>query len=112
MRGAAMRVVGAGAARVDRPRYVWLAVVLEIFTAIGAIPVGLMFLADPSGGMIQMQPGWIEGTVFKTYLVPGLYLLLVNGIGMLVMRGTPASRQRSVGSSAAVSVLLLASAQA
>ncbi|HEY4752621.1 MAG TPA: hypothetical protein VIH37_05000 [Candidatus Limnocylindrales bacterium] len=80
-----MRVVGAGAARVDRPGYVWIAVALEIFTAIGAIPVGLMFLADPTGGMIQMQPGWIEGTVFKSYLVPGLYLLFVNGFGMLLL---------------------------
>src|SRR5580658_1559798 len=34
-----------------------------------------------------------------------------SGIGIEVMRGTPGSRQRSVGSSEDVNVLLLASAQ-
>jgi hypothetical protein len=74
-----------GTARVDRPRYVWLAVGLEIFTAIGAIPVGIMFLLDPTGQMVQVPQGWIEATVFGTYVVPGLYLLLVNGLGMLAL---------------------------
>ncbi|HET9613388.1 MAG TPA: hypothetical protein VFP22_01140 [Candidatus Limnocylindrales bacterium] len=68
---------------VERPRYVWLAVALELFTAVGAIPVGLMFLADPTGRIVQVPQDWIEGTIFGSYLVPGLYLLLVNGLGML-----------------------------
>lgn len=76
--------VQGGAARVERPAYAWLAVVLEVFTAIGAIPVGVMFLIDPTGGLIQMQPGWIEGTVFRSYFIPGLYLLIANGLGMLL----------------------------
>ncbi len=71
--------------RVDRPAYVWIAVVLEVFTAIGAIPVGLMFLADPSGQLVQVPRGWIEATVFGSYVVPGLYLLFVNGFGMLAL---------------------------
>ena len=74
-----------GAGRVDRPAYVWIAVALEVFTAIGAIPVGLMFLADPTGQLVQVPRGWIEATVFGSYLVPGLYLLLVNGVGMLAL---------------------------
>lgn len=68
----------------DRPRYAWLAVVLELFTALGAIPVGVMFIVEPDGSLIGMQPGWIEGTVFGSYLVPGLYLLIGNGLGMLL----------------------------
>jgi hypothetical protein len=79
---AQLRVVGS---RVERPAYVWPAVILELFTAVGALPVGAMFLADSSGGMVGMQPGWIEGTVFGSYAVPGLYLLLVNGLGMVVL---------------------------
>ncbi len=55
--------------RVERPRYVWLAVALEVFTAVGAIPVGLMFLADPSGSSIGLPGGWIEATPFGTYVV-------------------------------------------
>jgi hypothetical protein len=71
--------------RVDRPAYVWIAVILEVFTAIGAIPVGLMFLSDPTGQLVQVPRGWIEATVFGSYVVPGLYLLFVNGLGMLAL---------------------------
>ncbi len=76
-----------GDARVGRPRYVWIAVVLELLTALGAIPVGIMFLIDPTGQLVQLPRGWIEATPFGSYLVPGLYLLLVNGVGMLVLAG-------------------------
>jgi hypothetical protein len=71
--------------RVQRPGYAWIAFVLAVFTGVLAIPVGLMFLADPTGGSIGLPPGWIEGTPFGSYLIPGLYLLLVNGVGMLVL---------------------------
>ncbi len=69
--------------RVERPAYVWAAVIFELFTAVGAIPVGIMFLADSSGALVGMQPGWIEGTMFGSYLLPGIYLLFVNGLAML-----------------------------
>ncbi len=69
----------------DRPRYVWLAVVLELITAVGAIPVGLQLISDTTGASVGFPAGWIESTPFGSYLVPGLYLLLFNGIGMLVL---------------------------
>jgi hypothetical protein len=71
--------------RVERPPYAWLAFGAALFTGVLAIPVGLMFMADPTGAMLQLPPGWIEDTVFGSYLLPGLYLLLVNGVGMLVL---------------------------
>ena len=74
-----------GTRRVERPRYVWIAIVLELFTALGAIPVGVMFLADPTGQLVQVPRGWIEATVFGSYVVPGLYLLFVNGFAMLLL---------------------------
>jgi hypothetical protein len=70
---------------VPMPRYAWIAVVLEIFTGVLAIPVGLLFLSDPTGKAIGVPQGWIEATVFGSYVVPGLYLLLVNGFGMLAL---------------------------
>jgi hypothetical protein len=82
------------AGRVDRPAYVWIAVVLEVVTAIGAIPVGLMFLADPTGQLVQVPQGWIEATVFGSYVIPGLYLLLVNGLGMLALAFLSIRRHR------------------
>lgn len=80
-----MHVSLVGRTRVERPRYVWLAVALEVMTAIGAIPVGLMFIVDPTGKGVGVPQGWIEATVFGSYLVPGLYLLGMNGLGMLVV---------------------------
>jgi hypothetical protein len=71
--------------RVVRPWYAWVGVVLEVFTGILAIPVGLMFISDPTGAALQLPPGWIEGTVFGSYLVPGIYLFAVNGLGMLAL---------------------------
>ena len=70
---------------VARPRYAWLAFVLAAFTGLLAIPVGLMFLADPTGGSIGVPQGWIEATVFGSYVIPGIYLFAVNGLGMLLL---------------------------
>lgn len=74
-------------AKVERPTYALLAVPLELFTAIGAIPVGISFLTDPTGAAMGLPRGWIEATVFGSYLVPGLYLVAINGIAMLVAAG-------------------------
>ena len=70
---------------VERPTWTWIAVALEVFTGVAAIPVGLMLITDPTGAGIGLPPAWIEGTVFGNYAIPGIYLLVVNGIGMLLV---------------------------
>jgi hypothetical protein len=72
-------------ARVQRPWYAWLGAIIEVVTALLAIPVGLLFITDPTGASMQLPPGWIEQTPFGSYLIPGLYLFAVNGVGMLVL---------------------------
>ena len=53
--------------RIERPGYAWLAIALELFTAFGAIPVGLMLLSDPSGR--RRLPGGLDrGHAFGSYL--------------------------------------------
>lgn len=79
-------------ARAAVPRYAWLAVILEVATAVMAIPVGLMFLTDPSGGSVQIPADWLAGSPFESYFVPGLYLFAMNGIGMLVAAGLTVTR--------------------
>jgi hypothetical protein len=74
-------------AHIERPAYAWLAFVAALVTGVFAVPVGILFLQDPTGGAIGLPEGWIEDTPFGSYLLPGLYLLLVNGIGMLVLAG-------------------------
>jgi hypothetical protein len=68
---------------VERPFFVWVAVLLEVVTAAAAIPVGLSFLNDPSGRALGIPQGWIEATPFRSYLVPGMYLLAINGFTMI-----------------------------
>jgi hypothetical protein len=71
--------------RVVRPAFAWLAFAAAVFTGVLAIPVGLVFIADPTGASIGLPSGWIEATPFGSYLVPGIYLFAINGVGMLVL---------------------------
>ena len=80
--------------RIERPGYAWIAIALEVFTAVGAIPVGISMLTDTTGRSVGLPGGWIEATPFGSYLVPGLYLLFVNGVGMLVAAGLGVARHR------------------
>ncbi len=57
---------------------------LQIFVALGAIPVGMMFVLNPAGNTIGMDPSMLSTGPFSTFLIPGLVLLLVNGVGSLV----------------------------
>ena len=70
---------------IDRPPFVWIAVTLEVMTGILAVPVGWSFIQDPTGRALGIPQGWIEATPFGSYLIPGLYLLGINGIGMVAL---------------------------
>lgn len=80
--------------RVPRPRYAWLGVVLEIATGILAIPVGIIFLTDPTGASMGLPPDWIRDKLFGSYTIPGLYLVAMNGLGMLTLAGLTAIGHR------------------
>lgn len=71
--------------QIERPSFVWIAVALEIVTGIAAVPVGWSFIQDPTGRALGIPQGWIEATVFGSYLIPGLYLLAMNGFAMIAL---------------------------
>ena len=56
---------------------------LQVLIGIGAVPAGLGFILDPSGSKIGMSPEMLAGSPFADFLVPGIVLFLVNGIGSL-----------------------------
>jgi len=56
--------------------------VLELFTASGALYGGALLVADPTGARLGLAPGLLDHTPFASYLVPGLVLFTVNGLGM------------------------------
>jgi len=69
------------AKRGKRPVTLWLLMVLLLFQGISATPSGLMLVLDPTGGWLQMPLNMLEGTPFPNYLIPGLILSIVLGLG-------------------------------
>lgn len=61
------------------------ALVLLLFNAVSAIYGGISLISDPSGGMLKMPPVWLERIPFRDYLIPGIILLVFNGLFSLVI---------------------------
>ena len=64
-----------------RPLALWLLMFLLLIQGISATPTGFMLARDPSGGLMQMPLTWLDGTPFPNYLIPGLILCIVLGLG-------------------------------
>ena len=65
---------------------------LQVFIGLGAIGGGLGLILEPSGANLGIPLEALENSPFSTYLVPGIVLLTVNGLGSLV--GAAASYAR------------------
>ncbi len=61
-----------------------LLIFLLFFNAIGAFYGSISMLLDPSGSKLQMPLERLEGSPFHDYFMPGVILLLVNGVLPLV----------------------------
>lgn len=57
---------------------------LQAFISLGAIGGGLVLVIDPSGSTLELPSSLIEDTFFPNFLIPGIFLLVVNGIGSLI----------------------------
>jgi hypothetical protein len=57
---------------------------LQIFIGVGGVAGGLPMVLDPTGGLNKMDTGWLAGSPFADFLIPGLFLLLVNGVASIV----------------------------
>jgi len=65
----------------------WLAIwlgILQIFICIGAVPYGIAMIADPSGSSVGMSIDMLINSPFSNFLIPGIFLLVVNGTGSLL----------------------------
>jgi hypothetical protein len=60
------------------------AVALEILLSIGALGGGLVLIIAPRGEIMPLPLSALAGSPFDTYLVPGLILFGVLGLGPLV----------------------------
>lgn len=57
---------------------------VQVFIALGAIPAGFLFLADTSGAKMGNSVEMLNNSPFKSFLIPGLFLFLVNGSGNVI----------------------------
>ena len=57
--------------------------VLQVFIGVGAVAGGGTLIWDPTGGALGLPASLLQDTPFSDYLVPGVALLAVNGIGSL-----------------------------
>ncbi|MDY0098772.1 MAG: hypothetical protein RBR81_06190 [Bacteroidales bacterium] len=70
---------------------------LQAFTAIGAIPAGYGLLMDTTGQGVGMSTKLLENSPLNSFLLPGLFLLLVNGLAHLAGAWLSFTRHRYAG---------------
>ena len=59
-------------------------VIVEFFNGISGLGGGIGLISDPTAASLGMELGWLEKTPFSNYLIPGIVLFIVNGIGNTV----------------------------
>ena len=57
-----------------------LAFFLLLILGIGGLYGGLMLISDPSGKKFEWSLELLNGTPFNSFLLPGIVLLIVNGL--------------------------------
>lgn len=70
-----------------------LAIVL-VLQGIVAVAGGASLVAAPDGSIMGMPVAWLDGSPFRDYLIPGLFLLVVLGLAPLVIAYGLLKRQR------------------
>lgn len=78
-----MNLSTATSSRRSQPRRVahWILVGTELFVAVGAVYGGVGLVADNA---IHISDEWLTGTPFNSWLLPGVFLLLVVATPMTV----------------------------
>lgn len=70
---------------------------LQAFTAVGAIPAGIGYLMDTSGEGMGASTELLANSPLNSFLLPGLFLLLINGLAHLVGAYLSFTRNRYAG---------------
>ena len=70
---------------------------LQTFIGLGAVLGGYGLVSDPTGAGVRMPLDMLENSPFSTFLVPGLVLLTVNGLGSLLGALASFRRYRHAG---------------
>ncbi len=74
--------------------------VLQALIGVGAVAGGLGLALDPSGARLGVPLELLAETPFATFLIPGIVLFAVNGLGSLVGAVASFARHRYAGEAA------------
>jgi hypothetical protein len=74
--------------------------ILQAFVGVGAVGGGLGLILEPSGSNLGIPLGMLENSPFSTYLIPGIVLFMINGLGSLVGAAASFTRYRYAGETA------------
>lgn len=66
-----------------RPWALWASVATLVVIGAGALPAGYGLISDPTGRALGFPEEMLATRFFPDYLVPGLFLFFVNGVGSL-----------------------------
>ena len=80
---------------------------LQAVTAIGAIPAGIGYLTDTSGQAMGASVELLANSPLKSFLLPGLFLLIINGLANLGGSVLSFTRNRYAGHTGLVLGILL-----
>lgn len=70
-----------------RPRTLWPLLASMGFLSVGGFVGGVSFVTDRTGAAIGARLSWLDETPVHDFLLPGLFLLLVFGVGTLLLMG-------------------------
>ncbi len=71
--------------------------IIQAFIGIGAVIYGLLLIIDPDGGKANMPLELLASSPFTSYLIPGILLFLVNGIGHIISSGLSFTMNKYAG---------------
>lgn len=57
--------------------------VIQVLVGLGAVVGGAIMIVAPTGTLLQMSPDMLKGTPFSDFLVPGIILFFVIGVGQI-----------------------------
>jgi hypothetical protein len=67
---------------------------IQTFIGLGALGGGFMLVRDPSGSTLELPMSLLEGSPFPDFIIPGMFLFAVNGVGSMIGAGLSFTRRR------------------
>jgi hypothetical protein len=68
-----------------RPTSLWVLLGLHALLGVRGLAGGAQFLAAPSGALVGLSTAMLDGTPFRDFFLPGLFLFVVLGAGPLAV---------------------------